>query len=463
MKKIVIIGLIYLLTSVLAEAQSIKIVRTDVDSSRKNIVTATYLFGFDIYADDVDDCNGVAFELRYNQTEYVKFSGWQNGDFGEYGNAQVVQGKTQDNKGRIIVGTGTGIPLGNLGIDNPKVIHLEFAVTQSAPHFSFITFEFLSPKATVFVDSLGQKIDLDSDSETFRIHSFIDVWPGDANNDGSVTFDDFNQVNLYMGMGSATKNLRSFKRPQASTIWKAQRVLAWDSADVTYADCDGNGDITSTDHLIVTYNIDKTQNSGGIIKQTPYFAEKEFPADAIAIPVYANSDYSYIGASGEFMINVDKENYLGVKSGELFKTPYIFDRYNDVTGLLTVTTGNIDKLPTDDSGVLFYIMLKKNTPQIHPDKIDFKAITNSGYIFDLNSLTSIITDDSDDIFINDNSLILPKDHNNSTVQISDIYGNILLKEKYNGVIDLSNNPSGVYFLRIISDKKLITKKIVLTK
>jgi hypothetical protein len=213
MKKINIILIAIFAISYLSIAQTIEIVRTDVDSSRQNIVTSTYLFGFDIYAKDIQDCNGVAFELRYNQTEYVQFSGWQNGDFGKFGNAQVVQGKTQDNKGRIIVGTGTGIPLGNLGIDNPKVIHLEFAVNQSAPHFSFITFEFLQPKATVFIDELGQKIDLETEPETFRIHSFIDVWPGDANNDGSVTFDDYNQVNLYMGMGSATKNFRSFKTP----------------------------------------------------------------------------------------------------------------------------------------------------------------------------------------------------------------------------------------------------------
>lgn len=451
MKKAILLIILSIIISNFSNAQSIEIVRTDVDTSRTNIVTATYLFGFDVYAKDVDLCNGVAFELRFNQTEYVKFSGWQNGDFGIFDDAQVVEGKTQDGKGRIIVGTGTGIPLGNLGIDNPKVIRLEFAVTQSASHFSFVTFEFVQPKATIFEDNVGKKIELESEPITFRIHSFIEVWPGDANNDGAVTFDDYNQVNLYMGMGSATKNLRSFKRPQASTIWKAQRVLAWDSAEVTYADCDGNGDITSTDHLIVTYNIDKTR-TGGIIDNG--FKENDtFPEDAIAIPIYAHSNKPYIGAAGEINLRNNIDNFLGIKQGDLLKeNGFTVETIKNEKIIFSVS--KYDKSEIQENGILGYIMLDKNSDKSYPELIELNAVDKYGNIFSLNNISSISDNlNKNEILLLNNKIEFNEKYYNKNFKLVNINSQVLINENINQLsYNIEHLPSGTYFI-IIDNKE----------
>ena len=448
-------------------AQRLEIKRTDVDASRKDKITATYLFGFDVYAEDIQDCNGVAFELQFDQTQYIKFSGWQNGDFGKYGKPQVVRGKTQEGKGRLIVGVGSGLSADTSGIENPKVITLEFAVLQSAPHFETVTMEFVQPKATVFQDSAASMIDLETEPVNFTIHSFIDVYPGDANNDGTVNHLDYNTINLYMGKGSSTKNLRSFKRPEASTIWKPQRVLAWDSAAMTYADCDGNADITETDHLIVTYNMDRNvDEEGGTIQNTRKtnlkankFKQNILQSSAESKPLNISSSDEFIAAAGA--VNLGKNKLKSVTKGKIIgENGFLF--YNvDEDNILHFATGSLDKTSYPANGQLINIHTDEKTGDLKIKNL--KAINRNGFIYDLKTTTSVKQKlQNKELTFKDGSLTIPaKMTFPLKVQIVGLKGSLIEEHtKHNpGTLDLNHLTTGIYFVIIESGNTSTYKKI----
>lgn len=466
MKKIFIYILILLAFTQL-NAQRLEIKRTDVDASRKDMVTATYLFGFDIYTEDVQDCNGVAFELQFDQTEYIKFSGWQKGDFGKYGKPEVVRGKTQEGKGRLIVVHGSGLSADSSGIDNPKVITLEFAVLQSAPHFETVTMEFIQPKATVFQESAAASIDLEAEPVNFTIHSFIDVYPGDANNDGTVNHLDYNKINLFMGKGSSTKNLRSFKRPEASTIWNPQRVLAWDSAAMTYADCDGNAEITETDHLIVTYNMDRNvDEEGGMIEKNNKTALKnnkfkqsilQSNSPSKALNILSNDEF--IAAAGA--VDLGKHKLKSVTKGEIIgKEGFLF--YNiDKDNILHFAVGSLDKTSYPAKGKLINIHTKKDPEEFKIKNL--KAINRNGFIYDLKTTTSVKQDlQNKEIVFSESSLSIPA---NITfplkLQIVGLKGSLIEEHTIHNprTLDLNHLTTGIYFLIIESGSTSSYKKI----
>ncbi len=241
-------------------------VRTDVDSARSNIITATFVFGVDIVLDSVLDCSNVQFQLKYNNSQYIKFNGYKDGDFKKTGTSIVyLPAPFEDplsDETTLNIGVLSGLERGENEFDNPRVLHLEFVVLQNAPVNTVVSFTF--PKAEAISASSTNPLRLRSQRVDYRIHSFVSVWPGDANNDGIVATEDYSAIGLYMRKGADEKETRTFKRLNASTQWYAQRVLLWDIANATYADCDGDGAVTVVDGLIVKLNDSKVTNKANI-------------------------------------------------------------------------------------------------------------------------------------------------------------------------------------------------------
>ncbi|MFN3782029.1 MAG: hypothetical protein ACK4SO_07625, partial [Candidatus Kapaibacteriota bacterium] len=258
MKKIFYILLAYFLFQT-SHAQEIVIERTDVDSSRSGFVTATYNFSFKVKLKNVRNCTGVSFILRYNQTEYVKFSNYRTLPFSRYGSVFVYPYYNPiDGYERIFTGILNGDTIGGVGENNPEAIEFEFSVGANAPENIFVEFLFEDAEAVVSDSSSGKIIKLKSNIVLYNIHGFVNVWPGDANNDGIVNINDVSVVALYLGFGANKTNFRSFQRKNASTNWFAQSCLGWDSLATTYADCDGDGEVTINDMLIIPLNFGKT-------------------------------------------------------------------------------------------------------------------------------------------------------------------------------------------------------------
>lgn len=260
MRRIFLITILVLVVVQILYGQSIILKRGDVDSSRSSFVTATYNFKLIVELDSVFKCIGASFILWHNFSDYVIFSNYRIFDFSLHGSTFVYP-YTDYSQGveYLYVGLLSGDTIGASGFDLPVAIELEFTVLPESPNDQVVTFGIEGAEAVMSTDSGGKIIALRSQVYNFVIHSFVEVWPGDANNDGKVGLEDVSRVGLYLGYGARKPNFRSFKRPEASTNWIGQKCLAWDSSVVTFADCDGDGEVTLNDFLVISYNFGRTK------------------------------------------------------------------------------------------------------------------------------------------------------------------------------------------------------------
>jgi hypothetical protein len=436
-------------------SQSLIIKRTDVDSSRFGFITATFTFGMDIYLQDLPKSNSVAFRLKYNKSNYVKFSQWLEGD---YGLPQVVAFEDTAGNGSLIVAVSNGLTAMNDSIKSPKVIHLEFVVLQTAQNSDVVNFSFDRPIATTITDGSREIINLKADSVNFNIHGFVYVWPGDADNNGLVEHPDFAQVALYVGFGSATKNMKSFKRKSGSAIWGPHRVLTWDSASVTYADCDGNGDITISDMLIVTYNINKdtsvfkTNKKKDEIQSKIPLPVKYATKTSISIPVKINNIDTMLAVCGELDLSqfAGKYDILGVERGDLFdEFPYNFSIINKEEKMLYFAVGSYTKArANNNSGTVAYIIAepKSNIKNSYINIDNFKGITTSGRIVGLDFLSDVVEEPNSNIpFLINNNFIIIKEFFDS-VELYNLIGEKEFSGRNTNQIDISNLAQSIYFL-----------------
>lgn len=475
-KKLYILLLVLSISSVIElKASSLKLIRTDVDSARSGFVTATYIFGFDIVADSLDHASNIAFELLYTNVKSIKFSEWKIGNYGPGGDMFILElPSTDPSEGRLAISAGTGNPPDLTSPNNPKVVHLEFAVIPAALHSETVTFSIVNPKATVYNDTATQIITLDSDPTTYKIHSYINVWPGDADNNGIVDHLDFASVSYFLGMGPNAKSLRSFRRVPANTLWYAQPVIAWDSATATYADCDGNGEVNMSDNLVVTYNYDKKRPGSGIIKSVLNVLPNRTiikSDNAVLAPVYAESDRQYLAASGKICAP-DGFKIIGFEKGDIFKDDYSFAEFvvNESASCLEFITGNV--LRTELGGnehrcigmaVLEPIDMVSGLPEIQTE--DMKAIDLSGSIFELSKYSDVkATHKNSEIKAVYNSgilrLNLPENAANSsvTVKIFDSRGTEIFSEKTENslnnsemILKLGRMSQGAYYTVVSFD------------
>lgn len=445
-KFIYILGLL-LLGFAQANSQKIFIQRSDVDSARSSFVTATYPFTIDILISDLPNSNGIAFELDYSLANFIKFSQWKIGD---YSPPQIVSLVDTLGNGRLIIGVGYGDMVQPDSNTTPKVISLEFVTLQNANDQLTNTFKFHKPVATV-IDSNGRGlVFLNSDTATFNIHGYIEVWPGDTDNNGLVDHLDFAPITQYIGLGSATKNMKSFKRKSGSTIWGAQRVLTWDSASVTYADCDGNGDVTMSDMLIVTYNLGKTKTSS-INKNkdeiqsklpNPIYYENE---NSKRISLNLNKDIELYSIIGVIDISNFEDKIIGVEPGDIFTDyPFNYSVINDKK--LHFALGSYSRQLSLDNGVIGKIVVQNDLEYNIIDYIkELKGIDKLGNIIDLKVISNIEESLESDYSFNDNKINF-----NTLIDralVYDLLGNCIYQftsiDKIN--TELWNN--GIYFVQ----------------
>ncbi len=403
MQKLVLYMILLICGLSYAQSQSIKIVRTDVDTSRSSFVTATYVFGIDIYAMDIEDCNEVNFNLFFDNIDVVKFSGYRNTEFtsnGGFCKPQYFE-NVAANTASIYVGALSGDSKENANIDNPKVIHLEFVVNQSAINNNDLTFTITDAEAVVKAEELP--IDLLTEPTVYTIHSFMDVWPGDADNNGLVDMSDMNVIGQYMEMGSATKQMRSFKRPNASTLWHAQQVLAWDSLPITYADCDGNGDVTVSDAHVVVLNIGKTHapSSGKIVTRDVSLSNEavNFPEDAQKKTLNISSYRDIISASGRiYLSGIKPDDFLGLELADAFQdeSSFLYYKYNEEEMYTDFIAGSFNhNVCRGEAGLVKVVIKGQNHQMYGMTANDLLGMTKSGSLIPLSHTTGV--NDSENI------------------------------------------------------------------
>jgi len=184
---------------------------------------------------------GAGCQLRYSPVPALQFAGWKAGDFPAAETVVIARTDT---------GTGEGVlEIAALSLSQqrrePTLVELEFVVLPQAAHGALA-----SLRATQGWSLLGDSLrSLPLATATFAIHGYIEVWPGDANNDGVVDSRDVALVGLYAYRGAT-----GYRRMPASTEWAPQTALAWADPQATYADCDGNGVVSVRDLAVVLQN-----------------------------------------------------------------------------------------------------------------------------------------------------------------------------------------------------------------
>lgn len=458
-KLIYIFGLL-LLGFAFANAQKIYIQRSDVDSARSSFVTATYPFTIDIFISDLQNTNGIAFELDYSLANFIKFSQWKVGD---YSPPQVVSFEDTLGNGRLIIGVGFGDNVQPDSNTTPKIISLEFVTLQNAQHQLTNTFKFNKPVATV-IDSAGRSIVfLDSDTITFSIHGFIEVWPGDTDNNGFVDHLDFAPITQFIGLGSATKNMKSFKRKSGSSIWGPQRVLTWDSAAVTYADCDGNGDVTMSDMLVVTYNLSREKKSS--INKNPDVIQSKLPKpnyydiiDSKRISLNLNSNNNLLAITGVIDISNFDEKIYGVEPGNIFTDyPYNYSVIND--NKLHFALGSYTREPSLDNGIIGNVVVSEDfNYNVYDYIIEMKGIDKNGNIIDLKTLSGVNDN------LNNKYTYNQKQINFNIfadkILVYDILGNCIHNYSNNNTINTESWQNGMYIIQYVKNNNVEVFKYI---
>mgnify|MGYP000861587297 CR=1 FL=1 len=465
----------FIQTSSILNAQELVIERTDVDENRKDFVTATLNFGIKISVKGIQRCKSLSFRLDYNLANYVTFNDYQLFDFGKERGCAVVPIVNGTNAS-IYIGVGASDFVDDPGFDDPDIILLEFSVSQTIPHLDNLNFNFVNVKAVINKDTEREIVDIAPEPLNFSVHSFVNVWPGDANNDRQVDEVDLAYVFLYDNYDNEKINdrlHRSFKRQSPSTLWTAQRVLAWDELDATYADCDGNGHVTVSDLLIIVINLGKSHSivkSDNQIQKADLFNEVTYRNEnTVQIPLYADLYDPIIGITAKVNWEnlTSKYKILGVERSELFPNgkSIFYCKNNENKKYSEIAFISLEKEYAARGKVCYgYLICEPLSDfeefDVMPVVDDIFGATVYNNIVSLQPLTSIeenISHIEDNLNIINNEIIFPEAIQNFTrIEIYNYLGNLIFSGNperfFENKLNLSDIelPSGSYFLLLKS-------------
>lgn len=445
-----------------ANSQSIRLERTDVDSTRQSFVTATYIFAVDVVIDELENCNNATFRLRFDNSSYIKFSGASLVDYGEEGTLFTkVNTLNTGNEVVLDIGVFSGQPLQENEFDNPTIVNLEFVVLPNAPDDEIVNFNFENAFGGTFVEGEGLSVPLESEETSYDIHGFVDVWPGDTDQDGDVDNLDW-QLYVDLFFSERFPGYRSFKREKASTLWKPQRALVWDVEAATYGDCDGDGEITVSDGLVVLLNLNEGRTGFSPVNYSPFDTKKEEKANIehtlqnayIKVPINAN-DIDYYGLLGSLRLKDEHINkFVGIEIGELFESnsEIIYDVKDNS---LEFVIGDFDPdFNVEEKGTVAYLLFEKGTG-ISNNDFDIKqllGLRRNKSMVDLQLINSVDSHISN-YSINDSkhSIIINSEVQINHIAVYDVNGKALFDKNISNkyfAINKSELPNGFLILKI---------------
>ena len=493
LKNIIILAIIGLLFANIANSASFRIVRTDVDSTLSSFVTAKYMFAFDIYLDDIEYCNNVSFQLKYDNASIIDYDGHIQTNFSKEIDPYTLEKNSQTDIAFLNISTYTGESIENSYFPNPRVLTLQFVVTPTAENGKQVTFEFTTALATTLNNGESESIVVDTQPFVFDIHGFVDVLPGNADNDaeGFVNAADHVKIALYKGIEKRFPGARFFKRDNASTGKYLQKCLVWDIADATYADCNGDGTVTiSGDAVVVALNFDDNQitekQKTELQAQENLFNKNLETETSISLPIYAESYLDYNSAFGNIILSGGQDyKILGIQAGNLFTSTenIVIDDYSMINEedskqihkrrLEFFMMGYDPGFKSEKSGELIKIILEPGAEFIKPEIVieNLNGISLDKNIFNLNQFYSSVKLDEEitSIIYKNSSVSLSPIHTNGLreARLYNAFGNVidinirLSQEKLE--IDTSLLSSGVYILTLQNSSAIKSYKLIITK
>lgn len=343
----------------------------------------------------------------------------------------------------------------------------------------------------------------------------LQVWPGDANNDGIVDSRDV----FYVGraantQGPARDSIETGFRPILAFPWN---TIQFDSTDFAYADCDGSGFVTDSDLLAIEENYLKTH---GIVDSVFYLTGT--PGDApmffqgVPDTLLEGQSVSLLLQLGDSLLPVD--SFFAISFSIVYDTtllqpqslqatlvndfptpvisPLFFQRNVDTLGRLDVAVslkalsggGNVNAIQVADAFVNVSFIIEDNLIGKNgaPMPLSF-TFTNikllDGYgveypvyaqnvTIPLKKLTAGVQDKTAyDVQVYPNpatdKLTLVSPVEVLGMQLYDVAGRSVLEQVNlqpgSNTIDLSGLSKGLYILRVQMSDGILVKKILIEK
>lgn len=381
------------------DAQIIRMTRVDALPEKSHFITATLPFSVEIALTGISNVTAVSFELRYNNAGSVQLAGYSGSSFGSSGLMVVDKSNRVSGAGSISIGVLSGQPAGSGGVNDPIVVRLDFITTPDALHNTNTSFSFINAEAV----ANGSIIKLVGMPVSYNVHGYMDIWPGDADNNGIVDTRDISIIGLFFDDGGESGRIRGFSRKPASTAWAPQTALAWDSVRVTYVDADGSGKVDINDLLVVYANFSKThtkfyEGRGGVMSPQPEHGntgDAVLSPTSLLIPINVDSKQSVLGvaATVSWRDYAGKFKVTGIQRGEMFTgAEGLFSNINEEASVAQFAIGRFNPAPeTKIEGPLAYLVVEPLTDDhtMTPVIEQAQGIQRGGAIFSLMSTTSI--------------------------------------------------------------------------
>ncbi|MGZ4034601.1 MAG: T9SS type A sorting domain-containing protein, partial [Bacteroidia bacterium] len=331
-----------------------------------------------------------------------------------------------------------------------------------------------------------------------KISGKLDVWPGDADHNNVADNSDLLPIGLFYGQTGTS-------RATVSNAWQAYTSTDWgtlepDGVDIKSADCNGDGFIDNNDTLAVNLNFSLTH------AYAPIHTDERMTAP----------DLHFVTSSGTYTSGstVDVEVWAGSSTlpvsnlyGLAFTINYDGSLVQPATESLTYPTSWLGTPGTDaiKIGKIDAIAAKAYGAETRIDHVnasgfgkiaDFKFqlkssipsntvmhFSSAGYSADNSIGTSLVFNTpADSIIINPSALgvdeinnetqisVYPNPSNgsfnlfisepikNGSVEVYNSLGELVLNEKITNqqnAIDLKDQMNGLYFLKVMSDGKIV--------
>ena len=508
-------------------AQTIRLVRSDALPARSGFVTARLPFSVDVVVENVQGCTAVSFDLLYNNTDNITYSGREvptPSPFGQppisFPNVTVVN-RTDPNTGQGLLTVGAILPQApansnGLVVSTFTVVRLNFTVGNNALHGSVINMRFTSPEA-VIVAGNGTTIRLSPQISNYTIRGIVNVWPGDADNNGIVNSRDFALFSRFYDAGGAAPQdpvapgvIRGFPRNPPSTLWAAQSSIAWDSVEATYVDADGDGIVGVSDILVWLGNLGRTRPLGLLststndtsplsrsvsalqtaIQTAVRTGEITQTGSRVRIPVEVRSSQRALGISMRLSWRDIASRYrvIGIEQGPLFgNSPAVFQTISrDSDTGADIVIGNANPSPeTSLNGTIAYIVAdvigtSPPAPRFAPVFSNVRAVRSDGSLFTPDGTVSSVNSTNgiqrNALLIAPNpaenriSLTIPKPMR-GMVKVYTMSGKILLAQDFPSLLrtgetltfDVSALPAGSYILAFDAGIEVLTASFVVAR
>ncbi|MES2516212.1 MAG: T9SS type A sorting domain-containing protein [Bacteroidota bacterium] len=328
-----------------------------------------------------------------------------------------------------------------------------------------------------------------------------DVWPGDANSDGTADNLDVLELGLHFTQSGAP-------RATTSNTWQSYFANNWtgtitNGKNLNHSDCNGDGIINSDDTLAIYNNYGLTHTFKPVETTTVNPQLSIVPDQAMVTKgswgtasIYLGDAVTSISNINGLAFTINFENTLIEPNGVWIEYPTSFlnpsnqnlhfrklDFVNGNLYTATTHTNNININGNGLIGVLHYQILSNlSTDQVLNISLSqANQSSASGAITPLTSGTGTLMAIGASVGLKENSMngsvvISPNPTNgivnigfhtlspNTTVEVYNTVGALVLSENIinkNSAINISDMNTGMYFIKVIENGKVVTvKKII---